>query len=275
MELLLEKVVKNPIKTGIGAVLSIAAIVTISSSFFTVDAGERGAVIRLGSVDRVVSDGLHFKLPFVEDVKHFSIRIQRIDAQGEGGSKDLQTVHTTIALNYHLNPDSIDWIYGNLSKDYQATIIQPAIAEVFKATTAKYTNEELITKRESVKNEIESAIKVRLATKKIITDNISITNFKFSEQFNKSIENKVQAEQEALTAKNQLERIKIEAEQKIASAKAEAESLRLQNQAVTPLMIELRKLEVQRAMIDKWQGTGAIVPQTVLGSNTGVMLNTK
>ena len=107
----------------------------------------------------------------------------------------------------------------------------------------------------------------------INVDNVSITNFQFSENFNKAIETKQVAEQEALTAKNQLEKIKIEAEQKVAMAQAEAQSLKLQKQEITPVMVELRKVEVQKAMVEKWNGEGAIVPQMVLGNTNGIILS--
>lgn len=271
----IENIFDNPVKYIIRSVVGIFLVVALASSFFTVDSGERGAVIRLGAIERVTGDGLHLKIPFIEDVKKFNVRLQKVDANGEGASKDLQSVHTTIALNYSLNGEKISWIYTNLTPDYPVTVIQPNINEIFKATTAKYNVEELITKREQVKNEIVTAIKGRLMTYNIVVDNVSITNFKFSEQFNKAIEQKQVAEQEALTAKNQLDRIKIEAEQKVAMAKAEAESLRLQKAEITPMMVELRKIEVNKIMMDKWNGQGNVVPQTVLGSSSGTIVNLK
>ena len=96
-------------------------------------------------------------------------------------------------------------------------------------------------------------------------EEISITNFDFSDSFNEAIESKVTAEQNALQAKNKLKQIKYEAEQTVEKAKAEAESLRLQRQEITPDLIRLRQIEVQRTAIEKWNGklpqvTGGAIP---------------
>jgi len=92
-------------------------------------------------------------------------------------------------------------------------------------------------------------------------DGFSVIDFSFSKKFTDAIESKQEAEQFALRAQRDLERIKIEAEQKVAQAKAEAESLRLQKGQITKEMIELRKIEAMREAIAKWNGT---VPNVLL-----------
>ena len=256
-------------------ILVLLGLILGAMGLYTVDSGEKAVVLKFGAIDRTVGEGLHFKLPLVERVKIYSVRLQKYEAHGAAASKDLQRVDANIAINYLVDGTKVAWVYANMSEDYNMTIIQPNISEVFKAVTARYNAEELITKREIVKGEIAENIKRRMAAYKIVIDNVSITNFTFSAQYAKAIEEKQVAEQEALTATNQLERIKVEAEQKIAMAKAEAESLRLQKSEITPMMVELRRLEVSKAMIDKWKGDGQVVPSTMLGTGQGVILNLK
>jgi regulator of protease activity HflC (stomatin/prohibitin superfamily) len=144
-------------------------------------------------------------------------------------------------------------------------VIDPAIKESFKAGAARYTAEELISKREQLKTEVRNYLRERMAVYGINVVELSITDFEFSQEFNRAIESKQTAEQNALRAKRDLDRIKVEAEQKITSARAEAEALRLQRQVISPELLELRKIEAQMKAIDKWDGklpnvTGGATP---------------
>jgi regulator of protease activity HflC (stomatin/prohibitin superfamily) len=121
-------------------------------------------------------------------------------------------------LNYHISADNAQVLFQQLGFEYSTRVVSPAIQESVKQVTARFNAEELITKRETVKNEIEQQIKQRLATYNVIVETISITEFKFSDQFTRAVEAKVEAEQRALQAQNELRRIEIEAQQ--AEAKA-------------------------------------------------------
>jgi regulator of protease activity HflC (stomatin/prohibitin superfamily) len=132
------------------------------------------------------------------------------------------------------------------------------VQEVVKAVTAKYTAEELITKRPAVSDAMKLALTERLLEHNIAVDAFSIVGFSFSKIFMEAIESKQTAEQLALKAKRDLDRIKIEAEQTITAAKAEAESLRLQKANISMDLIELRKIEANLKAIEKWNG---ILPQ--------------
>ncbi|MFZ0568184.1 MAG: prohibitin family protein, partial [Nitrososphaeraceae archaeon] len=133
-------------------------------------------------------------------------------------SKDLQDVSTQVALNYHVNPDRAQVLYQQLGPDYANRVIVPAIQESVKQVTARFNAEELITKRETVKNQIEEQIKARLGAYNIVVDALSITEFQFSPQFTAAVEAKVEAQQRALQAQNELRRIQIEAQQNEAQA---------------------------------------------------------
>jgi regulator of protease activity HflC (stomatin/prohibitin superfamily) len=146
------------------------------------------------------------------------VRTQKIVESTASASKDLQDVSTQVALNYHVNPDRAQVLYQQLGFDYANRIITPAIQESVKQVTARFNAEELITKRETVKNQIEEQIKARLAPYNVIVDTISITEFAFSQQFVNAVESKVEAQQRALQAQNELRRIQIEAQQNEAKA---------------------------------------------------------
>ncbi len=252
-------------------IAGIIVLWVLLSLFFTIDAGERGVVLRFGAVNRVVAEGMHAKLPFMEEVVRMNIRVQKSTTKTEAASRDLQAVHTTIVLNFSLQPDTVGEVYKNLRTHYVETVIEPIVKEGFKAASARYTAEELISKRETLKNEVREYLKNRMVHFGIVVVELSITDFEFSPEFNRAIEAKQTAEQLALKAKRDLDRIRVEAQQKIASAQAEAEALRLQRQSVSPELVRLREVEAQMKAIDKWDGklpnvTGGAVPFISVGA---------
>ncbi|MFZ2419335.1 MAG: prohibitin family protein, partial [Smithellaceae bacterium] len=222
-------------------------------------------VLRFGEVNRVVEPGPNFKIPLAEQVVYMTVRVQKTTTKTEAASRDLQTVQTTMVLNYNIEPTKAGQMYSNIGLNYNERVIDPAVKESFKAAAARYTAEELISKREALKTEVRNYLRERLQVYGIVVVELSITDFEFSQEFNKAIESKQTAEQNALRAKRDLDRIRVEAEQKIASARAEAEALRLQRQVISPELIELRKIEAQIKAIEKWDGklpsvTGGAVP---------------
>ncbi|MBI5583447.1 MAG: prohibitin family protein [Deltaproteobacteria bacterium] len=223
--------------------------------FVIIGAGERGVVLNFGAVqDRVLNEGLHFRVPIMQRIARIDVRVQKSQTDAAAASKDLQETHSTIALNYHIFPEKANWVYQQIGTAFKERIIDPAVQEVVKAVTARYTAVTLITQRETVRHEIRELLKQRLITYNIKVDDFSIINFQFSKQFTQAIEAKQTAEQLAMKAQRDLERIKIEAEQKIAQAKAEAEALRLQKENVTPQLVRLRQIEASLRAIEKWDG---------------------
>lgn len=226
------KIIEYAAYTIIGLILF-----SIFFPFTIIGAGERAVVTRWGVIDRTLNPGINFVMPIADHVETYSIQTQKEVITATASSQDLQDVSTEVALNYSINPSTIAKTYVTVKQDYKTVLIDPALQEAIKATTAKYTAEELITKRDIVTQEILSNVKAGLlerekGTELITPVSIAITNFKFSEGFNASIEAKVKAEQDALTAKNKLEQIKYEAEQTVTSAKAQAEAIQIQAQAI-------------------------------------------
>lgn len=235
--------------------------------FFTpwvqVGAGQRGIVMNFGAVqDKVLDEGLHFIVPVMQDVILMDVKVQKVETDAAAASADLQDVSSRVALNYHVVPDKANMVYQKIGIQFRERIIDPAILEVVKAVTAKYTAEELITKRPAVSEAMRLALMERLIENNIAVDAFSIVIFSFSKVFTEAIEAKQTAEQLALKAKRDLDRIRIEAEQKITAAKAEAESLRLQKANISPDLLELRKIEANMKAIDKWDG---VLPQVTGG----------
>ena len=220
-----------------------------------VGAGERGVVLNFGAVQELVlGEGLHFRIPVVQTVALTDVKVQKSLTNAAASSSDLQEVSSEVALNYHIIPDKANVVYQTIGLYFKDRIIDPAVQEVVKAVTARYTAEELITKRPAVSEAMRTTLSERLLEHNIAVDAFSIVGFSFSKIFMEAIEAKQTAEQLALKARRDLDRIKIEAEQKITAATAEAESLRLQRANISPDLIELRRVEANLRAIDKWNG---------------------
>ena len=205
----------------IGVIIIVISI--IAGSFTAVPAGHRGVVIRFNAVTgTVLQEGLQMKLPFLDSVVMMDVRTDKYEVGAASASRDLQDVNTTIALNWRLDPSMAAEVYRTLGLEFIDRIAAPAVQETIKQVTAKYIAEDLILKRETVKNEIQENLSNRLLQRGIITETVSITEFRFSSTFVAAIEAKVAAEQAVWEARNKLERVKVEAEQREAEAKGEA-----------------------------------------------------
>jgi len=262
---------KEAIQSAVGKVpkklVVIVGVIIFVLVFFRpwvqVGAGQRGIVLNFGAVQKqVLDEGLHLRIPVMQEIVLMDVKVQKAETDAAAASADLQDVTSRVALNYHVVPDKANVVYQNIGIQFKERIIDPAILEVVKAVTAKYSAEELITKRPAVSEAMRVALMERLLVNNIAVDAFSIVTFSFSKIFTEAIESKQTAEQLALKAKRDLDRIKIEAEQKITTARAEAESLRLQRANISPDLIELRKIEANMKAIEKWNG---ILPQVTGG----------
>jgi len=223
------------------------------ASITKIGAGERGVVLSWGAVsDRILGEGIHFVVPLRDSVKEMDVTTQKIEMENvHASSKDLQIVTSQVALNYSLNPDRVNSLYQKMKYKYKSRVILPAIPEFVKKTTAQYTAEELITRRQEVKEDLRAALTVNLAGHGITVVDIFITDFNFSATFNEAIEAKVTAQQKAMEAKNKLEEVKYQAAQKLATATAEAEAIRIKAAAITQ---QGGQDYVNLKAVEKWDG---------------------
>ncbi|MBW2190448.1 MAG: prohibitin family protein [Deltaproteobacteria bacterium] len=239
-----------------------ASVLTIGLTGCTqVDAGNLGVVTKWGEIqEAALPEGIHFRMPVQTNIINISMRVQRMEASATASSKDLQVVSTRIVLNYRLDPTELVKIFREIGTRLavEHTIIDPALQESLKQATAQFTAEELITRRQQVKETLAESIRVTLAKSDVLVTELSITDFQFDSQYQQAVEAKQVAEQRALTATNDLARIKVEAEQvearalgeakaMLAKAEAEAKAQELLRRTITPEIVFLRAVE-------KWDG---------------------
>lgn len=242
------------------AVIIFSTFVLFSSSFRTIKSGQVGIRVRFGKVvSTQMNEGINFKIPLIEKIVKMNIQVQKTELETESSSKDLQLVNMKLAVNYKIDGKKATNLYKNVGTKYEDVILQPAIQESIKAVTSKYTAEELITKRNEVSIESMKELDNKVKKYGIIIDNFNITNFNFSEEFNKAIEEKQVAEQKVLTAKQELERAKVEAEKKVTIAEAEKTANDLKMQSLTDNIIKEKMIEKWNGELPKVTGNGSIL----------------
>lgn len=208
-----------------------------------------------------LSPGLNY-VGFFAHVHDFNIQQQASSYKAAAGTKDLQSVHTTVTVNYHPSSSSAVALYSEIGADYADKLITPAVHDRTKAVTALYTAEELVTKRARVVEEVRAGISdlVRArSTNRVIVDSVVITDFGFDPAFAAAIVEKQVSEQKAQTANYNLQKAQIDAQQSVANARAAAAGFQAQAQSLTPQMLQME-------WIKKWDGT---LPTYMVGSQGG------
>ncbi len=229
----------------------IVGIVAVNS-FVIVDAGHTGVVVTLGKVNEgVLSEGMHIKAPFVQKVVKIDNRIVKLEVETEAFSKDLQTVSTTLAINYRVDSAKSYSLYKNIGASYEEVLVVPAVNEVLKAITAKYTAEESVTNRSLISDGLIEGLNKKLNSSGLYVTDVNIINFDFSEAFITAIEEKQVAQQKLLKAET-------EKQTAITNAEADAEATKIQAEAEAAannkIKASLNEDVLKAKFYEKWNG---------------------
>lgn len=258
----------HPFRKYTAVTLILPALACLIESFTIVSAGHIGVQQTLGSVSmQTLGEGVHFVNP-ISSVRDVDVRVVKAQLKGaNAGTKDLQVVHTDMVVNYRIDGTKAAHIYKEFGLDLEDKILMPAINESFKAVTAHYNSEELITQRDKVSNAIQEELQAKVLPYGLSISTISMVNFGFSNEYQNAIEQKVISTQATLKAEQDLKRIQVEAEQAVAKAKGEAEAIRIQSQAIQS---QGGAAYVQLKAVEKWDGklpyyNGGTMPMITLG----------
>ena len=230
----------------------IVLIIVLANCITVVSAGHTGVLVTLGKVEETVfQEGLHFKAPFIQEVIEIDNRITKLEVSTEAFSKDLQTVSTTLAINYRVDTGMSYSIYKNVGSDYEMVLITPAVNEVLKATVAQYTAEESVTNRTLISDGLLEGLNEKLNDSGLYITDVNIIDFDFSEAYITAIEEKQVAQQQLLKAETEKEttitNAEAEAEAMKIQAEAEAEANRILSESISDELVEYYKIE-------KWDG---------------------
>jgi regulator of protease activity HflC (stomatin/prohibitin superfamily) len=270
----------KPRTIGLFIILFILFVI-LWGTFVIVPAGNRGVVLWWGSVEqRVMSEGLNFKVPIAERVIKVDVRVQphpfkEIDAS----SKEYQMVKMTGMMNFHIDPAYVNDLYQKVGLDFADKVIDPAFNDFVKEVVPTYPIGEILPKREEIRKRAMGKLGENLARYHIIVDDIYFANIRFSAEYEKAIEAKQVAQQQVETQRQVLAQREIEAQQKVATAKGEAESIQVvaqgQAKANDALSRSISPILVQYKSIEKWNGilpqvSGGAVPFFNLGKFEGL-----
>lgn len=248
--------------------LGIAGLVVLFGSWTIVSPGEQGIKVTLGHVQNgTLSPGFHLKLPLLTSIHKVSTQTQTDHDKLPAASSDLQDVEIEVVVNWHVNPNNVANIqiqYQGL-ENYTTSVVGPMVRDAVKATSAKYTAENLVKQRDQYASEVAKLLEETMASKGGVSERVSIVNFSFSESFKKAIEAKVVAEQDALAAKNKLAQVQFEADQRRAQAEGEAKAIAIQAAAIQS---QGGSDYVKLQWIKQWNG---VLPTTSLGSATPII----
>jgi regulator of protease activity HflC (stomatin/prohibitin superfamily) len=231
------------------------------SSFVAIGPGERGVLMTFGAVQHgVLAPGLHMKIPLVQTVKHMNVQIQKSQTQETAASRDLQDVTGEVAVNWAINPADAEWVYERLGDESQLAdkVIAPIVSNAVKAVAAHYDAEQLVEKRDVVRDEIQKQIVAALGQYKVQVQGVNITNFQFSQDYAKAIEQKQVAQQRAQQAEYDLARVKVQAQQEVAQAEGQAQAQKLLQSTLTPQIIQLKAVEKWNGVLPQVTGNGAV-----------------
>lgn len=250
---------KGTTKKILFGALVLFIVITLFASFQTIKSGEVGLKVRFGEiVSSQLSEGLNLKVPFIEKIVKVNIKVQKTELETESSSKDLQTIETYLAVNYHIESGKAGSLYRRVGNNYEETILAPAIKESIKATIAQFTAAEVITKRSEVSAKCKEDLQTKIANYGIIIDNFNITNLTFSEEYSKAIEEKQVAEQK-------LEKAKLEAEAELVKAQATKKANDLMKESLTDKILT-------REFIESWDGK---LPESYAGKDILSIFNLK
>ena len=243
---------------------AIFVLVILLNSFTVVQAGHTGVVVTMGSVNEgVLQEGIHFKIPFVQNVVKIDNRIQKLEVNTEAFSKDLQSVKTVLAINYRVDTAKSYSIYKNIGADYEDVLVVPAVNEVLKAITSKYTAEESVTNRVLISDGLIKGLNEKLNDLGLYITDVNIIDFDFSEAFITAIEEKQVAQQQLLKAETEKQTAITNAQAAAEAAKIKAEgdakANKLLNDSLTDKVLENKKIDKWNGELPKVSGSGGTI----------------
>ncbi|MBQ9413911.1 MAG: prohibitin family protein [Clostridia bacterium] len=250
-------------KIVIPIVIALVVLLVLFNTFVVVNAGHTGVVVTLGKVEEgVLQEGVHAKIPFIQQVVMIDNRIRKLEVTTEAFSKDLQSVNTVLAINYRVDTTKSYSIYKNIGADYESVLVTPAVNEVLKAITATYTAEESVTNRVLISEGLVTELNEKLNSIGLYITDVNIIDFDFSDAFITAIEEKQVAQQKLLKAETEkqtaIKNAEAEAESVKIKAEAEAEANKKISESLSERIIENKKIE-------KWNGE---LPKVTGGAGT-------
>lgn len=292
MEKILTKKIPPTLAIKITYILGILFILMIVFlSYYTINEGERGVLLRYGKIVKIAEPGLGFKLPLIEQVERISTRNQAVVYEGvQAYSRDQQPARMTVSVNFHVQPSDVDQVYTtyNTVDALKDRLIVRQLPTQLENVFGQYTAISAVQDRTKLVQDMQNAMK-KAVVGPVVIDSVQIENIDFSEAYEKSIEDRMKAEVAIATRKQNLETEKIQAQiavtqaeaqaqSKLAAAKAEAETIRLKGAAeAEAIRLRGQALRDNPGLVDlttaeRWDGK---LPETMIPGGSVPFITTK
>jgi regulator of protease activity HflC (stomatin/prohibitin superfamily) len=267
--------------TVIAVLVGLVLLTVVGGSFYTVDQGERGVILRNGAVVGTAEPGLGFKLPIVDSVREINVQTQaRVYEKVMVYSRDQQNANLQVSVNYRLATDQVEKIYSEFGgQDGIVTrLLDRQVPEEVKNVFGRFNAVTAIQERERLSREVQESIQKAASNTMLIVESVQVENIDFSDAYEQSIEQRMLAEVEVQKVQQNAEREKVQAEIAVIQAKAQADAVKLQGDAEAhAINARGRALRDNPALIelvqaDKWDGK---LPTTMVPGQTVPFINVK
>lgn len=252
----------DELKVGgfIAGIIGIVVLFSACNPLSIVGVGERGVKVTLGQVSPTsYTEGVHFVTPFISKIHNLNVKTQKSNIATTVFTKDIQQARLTYVINYNLQSENAHKMYKQVGKDYKDTILVPIVEGTVKNVIGGWNASDLIANRAKATNDILMKLQEQLEDNFIDVTDFQITDIDYSDSFEKAVEAKTVAEQEALKAKNKTVQVEEEAKQKVIAAQAEAKSMAIRANALTQ-----NKALVEYEAVQKWDGK---LPEYMMGNS--------
>jgi regulator of protease activity HflC (stomatin/prohibitin superfamily) len=261
-----------------GAAFTVAFIIVYFSTWYSVDQGDRALVLRFGKVIETTEPGFHFKVPFIDDIETISVRTLKLTAKLNVYSRDIQSADVLLSINYSLEPSSVSDIYAKYGIGYEPRIITPQIMARAKDVFGQYNAVEIVQSRETLTAKVADELQKQFAGTGIRVESVQVENIDFSDEYERSVEDRMKAEVEVAKVRQNLERERLNADMvraraqgaadaQVMGAKSEAEAIKLRGEAeATAIKARAEALAQNQNLVhliqaEKWDGK---LPQTMV-----------
>lgn len=241
--------------------IGLASLYLVGCGFEVVDTGRRGIKTRFGEVvGEPLPEGLHFYNPITSNIIEYPVREDTWTHETSVFTKDTQSVSVTFAVTVYPDPKSVTKLYREIGDydDLIAKIIKPVVLGSLKDAIGGVVADELVSKREIVRAAAEAEMKTNLGTKNVFVTGLNFSNLDFDDAYEKAVEEKVVAIQNAQKAKNETVRINEQALQTVKMAEAQATAMKIQSEALAKNK-GLTAYEIAK----RWNG---VLPNFVMGN---------
>ena len=234
--------IKGWIKYAPLAIIALGA----TDGFYSVQPGEGALKFNYltGLSNRVYTEGFNFKIPYIEKPMKFNLRTSNMSMSISAQNRDLQECFINADIFFKPDINKLDIIYRTLGMDYAQIVMTNVVREVLRGTVAQYNAQQLITQRDQLSNQVRSAIALRAKQYNILIEGCTISGIRFSQNYQRAVDEKQAAQQEAERAKYIVEQSTYQRKTIVQRAQTDAEGTMLIGQQVkeNPAFMDLQKI---------------------------------